>query len=66
MRRFPGPPPSTEGNEDPYAEFPSETADRADAPQTQDWLAEFPDEKPAAPSARTKGALSKGVTDRNG
>jgi hypothetical protein len=66
--RFSGPPTNTQGNEDPYAEFPSEAEDRADAPKNQDWLAEFPDEKPGSPAARSKTSLNdRGIdqTDRS-
>jgi len=64
--RFSGPPESTPNNEDPYAEFPSEPEDRADAPKSQDWLAEFPDEKPAAPIVQSKNWLNgTNQADRN-
>ena len=62
--RFSGPPGGTQDNEDPYAEFPSEPEDRADVPKNQDWLAEFPDEKPGSPAVRSKSWISGKATDQ--
>ena len=48
------PPTGNQSTDDPFAEFPSESAKPAEAPKNRDWLAEFPDEKAPTPAVRSK------------
>ena len=46
------PPTDPAATEDAFAEFASEPAKPVQADEKQDWLSEFPDEKPAKPGER--------------
>jgi hypothetical protein len=58
-------PTDNQSTDDPFAEFPLESATSTDTTQDHDWLAEFPDEQAGSstPRSKTWSRLSESVTN---